>query len=135
MRAEDQRVKFFFKPTCLKFPLIFSSICIISKNMFKVAFLKSDSGTRVTSKNGPTIAGMKKTLCSPRKKIISALGFTIFTSQKSIFLPNFDHTESIWYPISTLMSPYFSIIFPRFTSENFSSCRAGWVKNSTAKLK
>ena len=51
--------------TCLKLPWYFCSHSIMSKKMWSVALRSSDSGTRVTSKNGPTIDGMKLILCSP----------------------------------------------------------------------
>jgi hypothetical protein len=51
------------------------------------------------------------------------------------YTPRLDHMERIWKPIRTLMSPYFSMIFSRFTSLNFSNCRDGCVRNATARLK
>ena len=51
--------------TCLKLLWYFCSHSIMSKKMWSVALRSSDSGTRVTSKNGPTIDGMKLILCSP----------------------------------------------------------------------
>lgn len=45
--------------------LQFCSHCIISKKMGMVAFLSSGSGTSVTSRMGPTMAGMNFILCGP----------------------------------------------------------------------
>lgn len=41
------------------------SHCIISKKMGMVAFLSSGSGTSVTSRMGPTMAGINFNLCGP----------------------------------------------------------------------
>ena len=51
--------------TCLKLPLALCSHSIMSKKMGRVAFRSSVSGTRVTSRNGPTILGTKYNLWGP----------------------------------------------------------------------
>lgn len=50
------------------FPLKLNSHCIISKKMGMVAFRSSGSGTRVTSRIGPTIAGINFILWGPARK-------------------------------------------------------------------
>ena len=51
--------------TCLKLPLRLCSQSIMSWKMGIMTFLRSGCGTSVTSRNGPIIAGMKFSLCSP----------------------------------------------------------------------
>lgn len=64
--------------TCLKLPQTLYSHWIISKNIPNVAFLNSGSGTKVISRNGPTIEGMKLILCSPAVgKNISSIKLSI----------------------------------------------------------
>jgi hypothetical protein len=63
----------------------------MSKNILRVAFLSSGSGTSVTSMKGPTILGMKEILCSP--KIISMVKhLKIYFSHD---IPSFDHMSRI----------------------------------------
>jgi hypothetical protein len=92
--------------TCLKLPRALCSHSIMSKKMWRVAFLSSISGTSVTFRKGPTIDGMKCNLHSP----------------------SWDHMDRIWKPMRTLMSPYFSMIFSFFTSEKCSNWRGFCVK-------
>lgn len=54
--------------TCLKLPLRLCSQSIMSWKMGIMTFLRSGWGTRVTSRNGPIIAGMKFNLCSPEEE-------------------------------------------------------------------
>lgn len=109
--------------TCLKLPLARCSHSIISKNMCNVALRSSISGTSVTSKNGPTMDGMKCSLHSPRVMHLSLKNINNRSYNRTTDEPNWDHMDRIWKPISTLISPYFSIIFSLLTSENCSNCK------------
>lgn len=53
------------------FPLRLNSHCIMSKKMGIVAFLSSGSGTSVTSRIGPTMAGMNLILWGPARDLNS----------------------------------------------------------------
>lgn len=62
--------------TCLKFPLRLCSQSIMSWKMGIMTFLRSGWGTRVTSRKGPIIAGMKCNLCSPGGDTVQHTGQT-----------------------------------------------------------